>query len=240
VYVCIYDTHTLIYISRYIDVHVQIYIHILICRITDANVVAVHSPGRAGDASPRLRPPGHCAGAAALPPPPFLCRCRPAQAQMRVVVDEHCLPHNGECLRSTTYPDRRRCPFTLLIRSRCTRAGPAGPLRWGRCPAAPAVDLPLLLCSTAGGRRRALPTPRGGVSPFDHVPRLSSPSGFLLRLLYWGPCLRRLRPGRGHSRLLLCPPERRRGCDHLLPQGQHEISTDAALRTAARPGGRIG
>ncbi len=50
------------------------------------------------------------------------------------------------------------------------RAGPAGPLRWGRCPATLAVPLPLPLRSIAGGRRRVLPAPRWGVSPLDQVP----------------------------------------------------------------------
>jgi hypothetical protein len=82
--------------------------------------------------------------AAAPPPSTFLCRCRPAP--LRVAVD------GRECLRSTTYPDCRRCLFAGLSRRRCPRAGPAGPLRRGRCSAAPAVPLPLLPRSIAGGR----------------------------------------------------------------------------------------
>ncbi len=121
-----------------------------------------------------MGPPGHRAGAIAPPPLPFLRRC--SSAPLRVVrsVDEHCLPQEGECLCPTTYSDCRCCPFSWPSSSRCPRAGPAGPLRWGRCPAALAVLLPLPLRSTAGGRRQTLPAPRWGVSPFDHVPRLSS------------------------------------------------------------------
>jgi hypothetical protein len=63
---------------------------------------------------------------------------------------------------------------TALRRSRRPRAGPAGSLRWGRCPAALAVPLPLPLRSTAGGRRRALLAPRGGDVSVRHAPRLSS------------------------------------------------------------------
>ncbi len=107
-----------------------------------------------------------------------------------------------QCLRSTTYPDCRRCSFAGLIQSRCPRAGPAGPLRWGRCPAALAVPLPLSLRPTAGGRRRALSAPKWGVSPFYHVPRLSSlsirraeqeplPPGWARRATALGPLPRR-------------------------------------------------
>jgi hypothetical protein len=115
--------------------------------------------------------------ATAPPPSSFLYRCRPAPLRVTVAVDEHRMPQEEECLRSTTYPevpDCRRCLFAGVSWRRCPRAGPAGPLRRGRGSAAPAVPLPLLLRSTAGGRRRALPAPRWAVSPFDHVPRLSS------------------------------------------------------------------
>jgi hypothetical protein len=122
---------------------------------------------------PRAGPAGPLRwGRCPQPPPPFPYRCR--SAPLRVVVDGHCLPHEGECLRSTTYSDCRRHLSAGLSRGRCPQAGPAGPLRWSRCPAAPAVPLPLSLGSTAGGRRRALPAPRGGETSFDHVPRLSS------------------------------------------------------------------
>ena len=63
----------------------------------------------------------------------------------------------------TSYPDCRRSLFAGLSRSRCPRAGSAGPQCWGRCPTALAVPLPLQLRSTAGGRRRALPVPGGGI-----------------------------------------------------------------------------
>ena len=67
-------------------------------------------------------------------------------------------PRGGECLRSTILTDGRRCLFAGLSRSCRFRTGSAGPLRWGRWPAALAVPLPL----PAGGRRRALPAPGGG------------------------------------------------------------------------------
>ncbi len=37
VYVCIYDLYTCTYISWYINVYAQKYMHILICRITDGS-----------------------------------------------------------------------------------------------------------------------------------------------------------------------------------------------------------
>ncbi len=80
---------------------------------------------------PGMGPPGRCAGAAAPPLSPSLRFCRPAP--MRVVAGEHCLPQEGECLRSTTYPDCRCCLFAGLCRSRCPRAGPAWSLRRGSC-----------------------------------------------------------------------------------------------------------
>ena len=79
-------------------------------------------------------------------------------------------PGGGGCLRSTALADGRRRLFAGLSRSCRLRTGSAGPLRWGRWPAALAVPLPL----PAGGRRRALPAPGGGVSPFDHTHRRSS------------------------------------------------------------------
>jgi hypothetical protein len=114
--------------------------------------------------------PQGSAGAAAPPPQPFFRSC--CSAPLRVVADEHCLPQEGECLRSTTHPDCRSCLFAGLSRSRCPRAGPTWSLRRGRRPAAFAVPLLQPLRSAAGGRRRALPAPRGGVSPFHHAPRL--------------------------------------------------------------------
>ncbi len=106
--------------------------------------------------------PGRCARAAAPPLSPSLHCCRPAP--LRVVADEHCLPQEGECLRSITYPDCCCCLFAGLSWRRYPRAGPAGSLSRGSCPAALAVPLPQPLRPAAGGRRRALLASRRGAS----------------------------------------------------------------------------
>jgi hypothetical protein len=60
------------------------------------------------------------------------------------VADEHCLPQEGECLRSTTYPDCRRCPSAGLCRSRCPRAS------WARLgPIDPPRQIPASLFASA-------------------------------------------------------------------------------------------
>ena len=66
----------------------------------------------------------------------------------------------GEC---------RRCPSAGLSRSRCPRAGPAGPLRWGRCPAALAVPPPLPLHCWWSSTSTACPK-RGSVSVRPRTP----------------------------------------------------------------------
>ena len=100
--------------------------------------------------------------------------CRPrrssaAAAPLLVVADEHCLLQEGECLRSTTYPDCRRCLLAGLSRGRCPRAGPAGPLRWGRCPAALAAPPPLPLHCWWSSTSTACPK-RGSVSVRPRTP----------------------------------------------------------------------
>jgi hypothetical protein len=96
-------------------------------------VAAIYSPGRA------VGQPIYCAGAAATSPSPLFCRC--CSAPLRVDVTKHCLPHDGECLRSSEYPDCRRCPFAGLIRSRCPWLGPPG-----HCAGAAAPQPSLLIC----------------------------------------------------------------------------------------------
>jgi hypothetical protein len=51
-----------------------------------------------------------------------------------------------------------------------------------------------------------------------------------------GPRLRGLRPGCQHPRLHLRPAERRCRRDRVRPQGQHPLTSDAALRAAHGPG----
>ena len=109
-------------------------------------------------AEPEPLPPGWARRATALGPLPRRPRrSSAAAAPLLVVVDEHCLPQEGECLRSTSYLDCRRCLLAGLSRSRRPRAGPAGPLRWAAALSPPAVPQSPPLRSTAGGRRRALP-----------------------------------------------------------------------------------
>jgi hypothetical protein len=121
-------------------------------------------------AEPEPLPPGWARRATALGPLPRRPRrSSAAAAPLLVVADEHCLPQEGECLRSTTYPDCRRCPSAGLSRSRCPRAGPAGPLRWGRCPAALAVPPPPPLHCWWSSTSTACPK-RGSVSVRPRTP----------------------------------------------------------------------
>ena len=82
-------------------------------------------------AEPEPLPPGRARRATSLGPLPCRPRRSPtAAAPLLVIVDGHCLPKEGGCLRSTMYLDCRRCLLAGLSRSRRPRAGPAGPLRW--------------------------------------------------------------------------------------------------------------
>ncbi len=84
-----------------------------------------------------------------------------------MVVDKHCLPQEGECLRSTTYPDCRHCLF-------------AG-LSWGRCPrrpsCAPTAVTPLR-CGRSVMIRACSRKGCGAVRPHTlHAVAVSSTSG---------------------------------------------------------------
>jgi hypothetical protein len=103
-------------------------------------------------------PPGRCATAAAAPPPSlFVCSCRSAHCGRTPSITA--CPKSGP-KRGGVYirpciplspPSIRRAELEPL-----PRAGPAGPLRRCRCPAALVVVPPLLLRSAAGGRHQAL------------------------------------------------------------------------------------
>ena len=152
-------------------------------------------------AEPEPLPPGWARRATALGPLP----CRPrrsasAAAPLLVIVDGHCLPQEGECLCSTTYLDCRRCPSAGLSRSRCPRAGPAGPLRWGRCPAALAVPPPLPL-HCWWSPRALVPRPPVPVTPSPQETASPQPSPYfpvpvtsLARHVREGPRLASPRP----------------------------------------------
>ena len=118
--------------------------------------------------SPGLGLPGRCAGAAAPPLSPSLRGCRPAP--MRVVADEHCLPQEGECFRSTTYSDCLCCLLAGLSKSGCLRGWACRVAASGQLPRSPRPSSAAAAPLRCGWSSTSIAGLSKGSLPVDHAP----------------------------------------------------------------------